>query len=256
MKKRIIAGIILILVIAVIALLYTVSHLGPLIKNAVNTYGPGMTKTDVRLSDVNVSLLSGRASIQNLFIGNPPGFKSREALSVNSVYVDVDEKSLIGSTIIIDRIEVISPRITYETRGSTDNFKTILNNIRSAARSGTTAGTAQAKKKPGKKVLIRDLIIRDGKVTVASTLAGGGRITVSLPDTHLTNVGGNGKGVTPEEAFTAIVSNLYAGITSPSVIGGIDSQLKQAGTGIGSAGRNIQEGVNSVTGALKGVLGN
>jgi hypothetical protein len=31
--------------------------------------------------------------------------------------------------------------------------------------------------------------------------------------------------------------------------------LKQAGTGIGSAGTHIQKGVNSLTGALKGVLG-
>lgn len=255
MKKWISGGIIAILAIAVIALIYTASHLGPLITSAINTYGPKMTKTYVRVGGTDVSLLSGRASLKSLYIGNPPGFTSGEALSVDSICVDVDEKSLAGSTIIIDRIEVVAPRITYETKGSTDNFKTILNNVRSAARSGTAPGSGE-EKKPGKKVLIRDLFIRNGTVTAAGTLLGGGRISAALPDIHLTNVGGEGKGITFEEAFAAIAAELYTGISSPSVVGGIDQQLKEFGGQATSAGKGIKEGVNAVTGALKGVLGN
>jgi len=95
MKKwvMIIAGV----VIVVVAILFVVviSNLGPVIKTAVNTYGPEITKTDVHLSDVDVSLLSAQAEIRKFYLGNPAKFKSPEAMTVRSIYIDMNEKSLL-----------------------------------------------------------------------------------------------------------------------------------------------------------------
>ena len=87
-----------------------------------------MTKTDLRINDVSISLFSGEAKLKDFYLGNPKGFKSLEAMSVNAIYADVDEKSISRDPIIIDRIEVAGPKITYEKVARTDNFKTILNN--------------------------------------------------------------------------------------------------------------------------------
>ena len=75
MKKWIfIAGgaIVVLIIILVVAGL---SNLGPMIKMAVNTYAPKITKTEVHLADVDISIFSGKAALKNFSIGNPGGFK-------------------------------------------------------------------------------------------------------------------------------------------------------------------------------------
>jgi len=47
-------------VVVVVFLVVGISNIGPIIKKAVNTYGPDITKTAVRLGDVDVSVFSGR----------------------------------------------------------------------------------------------------------------------------------------------------------------------------------------------------
>lgn len=103
-----------------------------MIKHTVNTFGPEMLKTDVRLGDVSVSLFSAKTVLKDFHHGNTKGFKSPNAMNVGSIHVDVIEGSLTGDTIIIDRIEVLSPKITYEKIRGTDNFQTILNNVKKA----------------------------------------------------------------------------------------------------------------------------
>ena len=125
MKKWIYIGIGTIVVVIAI-LIFGLSNLGPIIKRAVNSYGPQITKTELHVADVGVSIFSGEAKIKRFFLGNPSGFKTPSAMKVGSVLVNVDEKSLTSNTIVIDRIEVISPEITYEKKGNIDNFNTIL----------------------------------------------------------------------------------------------------------------------------------
>ena len=129
MKKWIlISGGVLVVIIAVV-LVVGVLKLGPIIKKAVNTYGPGITNTDMRLADVDVSIFSAKAELKGFYLGNPKGFQSPQAMTVGGIYLDVDEGSLTGDTIIIDKIEVVAPQITYEKKKGTDNFQTILNNV-------------------------------------------------------------------------------------------------------------------------------
>jgi len=104
-------------IVVVIAIInFGLSNLGPIIKKAVNSYGPKITKTELHVDDVGVSIFSAEAKIKIFFLGNPSGFKTPSAMEVGSVLVDVDEKSLSNNTIVIDRIEVIRPEITYEKK--------------------------------------------------------------------------------------------------------------------------------------------
>jgi len=108
------------IVVIIAIIIFGLSNLGPIIKKAVNSYGPKITKTELHVDDVGVSIFSAEAKIKNFFLGNPSGFKTPSAMEVGSVLVDVDEKSLSNNTIVIDRIEVIRPEITYEKKGRTD----------------------------------------------------------------------------------------------------------------------------------------
>jgi len=245
MKKWIIVG--AAVVIAIVVFLFVgISNLGPLIKNAVNTYGPKMTQTEVRLGDVGLSLFSGQANLKDLYLGNPKGFESPEAMKVASIHVDVEERSLAGDTIIIDKIEVVGPEITYEKVASTDNFQTILKNLKKTTGAGEPSGKGAEEEVDGKKIVIRDFMVRGGKVNLALSMPGlvEKRISTSLPDIHLKDVG---KGGAPApEVFEQIFAALYREITSPTVTKQLNQELKALGLDMGSLGDSAKKKVEAV----------
>lgn len=268
MKKWILIGGGAFVVIVVIVVVVGVSNLGPIIKNAVNTFGPEITKTEVRLGDVEISLFSAEAKLKDFFLGNPEGFKSPQALSVRSIHVNVDEKSLTKDTIIIDRIEVVAPEITYEKVRGTDNFKAIQNNVNKVVSANKTAkkSGAQGKEDGGKKIIIRNFIVKDGKVNLTMSALGGKTIAANLPDIHLKDVGQKEGGVSPADAFKEIFDTLYAKINSPAVTDIFSKGLKTLTGGtkavtegvtkqLGTAGEGVKGGVKSATDKLKGIFG-
>jgi len=265
MKKWIIVG--AVVVIAIVVFLFLgISNLGPLMKNAVNTYGPRMTHTEVRLGDVGLSLFSGQATLKDLYLGNPKGFKSPEAMKVGSIHVDVDERSLTGDTIIIDKIEVLGPELTYEKTARTDNFQTILKNLKSTTGEGGPSGKGTGKEGDGKQLLVRDFILKGGKVNLALSLPGlvEKGISASLPDIHLKDVGKGG--APPSEVFEQIFAALYGEMTSPTVTNHLNQELKALGLDMGSLGEGVRkkaeavgesakEELEAVTDKMKGLLG-
>jgi len=268
MKKWILLGGGVIIVIIVIAIVVGLSNIGPMIKNAVNTYGPKLTKTEVRVGDVGVSLFSAEAELKDFFLGNPKGFKSPQAMSVKSIYVNVDEKSLTGNTIIIDRIEVVAPEITHEKIHGTDNFQTILNNVKKAvgADKATEKPDEKVKKDEGKKILIKNFIVRDGKINLAMSMLGGKTLSASLPDIHLKDVGQEKGGTSPADAFKEIFAALYAKITSPAVTDVFNKGLEKLASGtkavteeakkkLETASEGAQKEVKATTDKLKGLFG-
>ncbi len=267
MKKVLIAvGVVIVLVLAL--LFFGISKLGPIIKQAVNTEGPKITGTELRLGDVDIALFSGRAKLQDFLLGNPGGFDSPRALTVKSIQVDVDEKSLTGDTVIIDRVEVVRPEIFFEKKGRTDNFKTILNQIKSATGAGGSRGTEpNGGEKPAKKLLIREFVVRDGQVNLTVSGLKERKINVALPEIRLQNIGGQQQGVVPAEAARQIVAALYEKISSPQVREQLNRQLQELGgeakamgeeavrETVESAGQKAGEEVESAKEKLKGLLG-
>lgn len=256
-----------IVIIIIIALIVGVSNLGPMIRTAVNSYGPGITRTTVELGDVDVSLFSAEAELGDFLLGNPKGFKSPHAITVGAIYVDIDESSLAGNTIVIDRIEVVAPNITYERKSGTDNFQTILNNVKQAVSTeASSRKTSDAGKSSdeggGRKILIKNFIIRDGKVNLAMGILGGKTIGAPLPDIHLKDIGKEKGGTSAAEAFKEIFSALYASITSPSVTGALNDGLKEIGARLESVGSDAKKAGESavkelgdVGEKLKGLFG-
>ncbi len=240
MKKiALIGGSVVILVI--IFLIVGLSNLGPIIKTAVNKYGPLMTKTEVSLRDVKVSILSGEAGLIDFCLGNPKGFKSPHAISVGKVSVDVDEKSLTEDTIIIDKIEVAAPEIIYERAFKTDNFQSLLQNLQGAASSEKKAATKTGGNSGGKKIMIRDFLLKDAKLTLATTIMDVKSATAKIPDIHLKNIGTNNDGLFPAEAFEKIIAALYKTITSPGVANALKQSLKDLENDIKAAGDDAKE---------------
>ena len=255
MKKWILIICGVLVIIAIILLIVGVSNLGPIIRKAVNTYGPGMTKTEVRIGDVGISIFSGEAKLKDFYLGNPRGFKSPQAMIVKSIYVDVDEGSLTGKTIVIDTIEVVRPDITYEKKGRTDNFKTILGNINGSASVDKSPERQTEGKGDGKKILIKNFIVRGGKVKLTRSVLGDQSISASLPDIHLKDIGKEKGGAPPGEVFKKVFAELYKEITSPAVTDKLNRELKESGLKVGTVRDDAEKELKEVTGKVKGLFG-
>src|SRR5574341_303906 len=267
MKKWILLGAGAIVIIIVIVVVVGLSNLGPIIRTAINTYGPRITKTEVRVGDVGISIFSGEAKLKDFLLGNPKGFRSAQAMSVGSIYVGVNEKSLAGDTIIIEKIEVVRPEITYEKSGGTDNFNAILSNVRASTGEAKASKAVSAGEGQGKKLLIRNLVVKEGKVNLAiSTPAIAKTISAPLPDLQLKNLGAGKGGASPAEVFETVLAALHKQITSQSVADLLNKELKTFGTSLETVGGTAKQqleslgkgdvkGAGKVGDTIKGLLG-
>ena len=247
-----------IMTIIIIILVAGLLNLGRLIKNAVNTYGPGITKTEVRLGGVGISLLAGEVRLKDFFLGNPTGFTSPHALKVASVFVNIDESSLRKNTIIIDKIELVAPEIIYEKRSRTDNFQKILSNMQTPGRSDTTAQASSGNEPESKKVLIKDFIVRDATISLALSMLGDQSIKAQaqLPELHLKDIGKETGGLSPTEAFKQLLASLYGGITTPAVMGSLNKELKVKGSDLLELGKKTtKKGLEETSKKIKGLFG-
>jgi hypothetical protein len=257
-KKWIFIGCGALVIIVVLLLVLGISNLGPIIKEAVNAHGPGITKTDLRLGDVGISIFSGEAKLKKFHMGNPKGFKSASAMDVGSIYVDLDEGSLTEDTIIIDKVEVVDPEITYEKAGIIDNFKAILNNVKKSVGGGGSSKKKQPEKKEGKekKFLIRDFILKNGKVKLAlSSIPGGKSISAALPDIHLKDVGKENGGASAAQLFEQVLAAIYEKITSSDVTDVLNKELKSLGLDMDKIGKSATKSLKPLSKKVKGLFG-
>lgn len=202
-------------IIGIIAL--GVLNLGTLIKTVTETVGPKLTKTEVKLDSADVAIMSGEGTLSGFLLGNPSGYTLPSAVECNTVRIRVVKDSLSTDKIIIDEIFVDSPVIGYEKRGKTDNFQTILNNIKQVVAQDQQQESTDSSSETGaeKKIQINNFIVRNGKINLAGDmleLFGNKGTGIALPNIHLKDIGKD-KDTTPAEAFSIILGELTGNVT-------------------------------------------
>ena len=205
---KIIIGIIVILLIAAFIL---VASINQIVKTAVNTYVPEITKTAVNLEEVDLKLLKGSFKIEDLDIRNPSGFSDNSIFSLDKVLLKVDLASLTKDVIIIDKLEVKDAEFLYEIRNGASNLGVLMTNINSylSPSSGKKeVAPAEESTKPGKKVFIRELVFTDGEVKVAATLMKNDtkKIEIKIPDIIVNNIGTQENGLPIGDAIAKSLS--------------------------------------------------
>jgi len=244
----IILGIIAIIVLAVL-------NLGTLIKTATEEYGPAMTKTAVKLDSADISILSGSGSLSGFLLGNPKGFTMPSAIECDTIRVKVDKGSLTSDTIIIDEIYIDAPVISYEQKGKTDNFQTILNNINQAITSDQKATkNTEASDESGseKNIQINNFIVKNGTINLGGSLMkifGEGGMGIDLPDIHLKDIGKESK-TSPAEAFSIVLKEMTGDISG--TVSNVGKELKKQ---LNNAVEGVTGGTDSIGKAVKGLFG-
>jgi hypothetical protein len=203
MKKIIVRTLIALVVVLVLAVLAVGLLLDKAIKTGVETFGPRLTKVDVTVQSVSLSLFSGSGTIKGLLVGNPQGFKTPSAIQVGTVSLSLEPRSLLADKIVVKSINVQGPEITFETDLRNNNLKKLLANVQETTGGGAHEPAkpqepAQPKEaKPAKKLEVDDFVISGGKVHVNVTALVGQSATIPLPDIHLQALGTGPEGITP-----------------------------------------------------------
>src|SRR5215470_16284164 len=109
MKKFLVRSLVVLIILIVLAVGVTYLYLGTIIKKGVETVGPQITKTDVKLNSVTLSVLSGSGKIKGFVLGNPQGFKTPAAISVGTANLAIEPRSLFDNKVIIRDITVDGP---------------------------------------------------------------------------------------------------------------------------------------------------
>jgi hypothetical protein len=205
MKSKIIIALAIVLVIVLGGLYYLISNIDSIVKAGIEKYGSRATGTDVRVASVKIRLRAGEGSIGGLSIGNPSGYSSRDAFSLKDITVAIDTGSVTKDPVVIDRIAVLAPSVTYEVN---ESGKANINEIKANLESYRGIGQDREEKADGgKKMLIRSLVIEEAQVDVRVAALPEESMSAKIPRIQLTNVGGKG-GATPEEIALQVLRPL------------------------------------------------
>ena len=244
--------ILVVLVILVVVLVVVASlFLGSIVKTAAEKAGPMALGVPIKLEKASFQLLRGKISLHGFVLGNPEGFKTEQAIGVGEVTVELEPKSLLTDTIVIKRIYVDAPDITYELGLGKSNIGRILEQASGPEKAEAKVEPEEKKapatdEKAGKKVVIEDFLIENGHIRISTTLAMGAAAPIPLPTIHLTDIGKDTEGASPIEVIRQVLG---------AIVGSVTKVVTGAAGLVGDGAQAVGEGAVKTVDATAEVVG-
>lgn len=213
------------------AIFFLYSNLDSIIQAAVEKYGTEILDVRVSLQEVEIDPASGVGALKGLWVRNPKGFETAHIFQLGRIKLDLDLSTVTKDVIVVNEISIDRPSITYEWAKDGSNFDQIHQNV---SRSSSTQAKAKKSEKPGPKLLIKNLYLREPEVAISSQFLKGKKFSKKLETVHLKNIGGNSnKGASPDEVTRLVMKHLK-GRLGPAVadvglgnLRGVASQAKK-----------------------------
>lgn len=121
MKKVLVTILVLLLLLGIAAWYFVSFRLDGVIKQQIEQVGSQTMGTSVSVGSVTSDLKNGSLIISSITVANPPGYKNKNALSLNGIEAAVDYKTLDIKRIIVDQ-----PEIVIEEKNGASNFTDLL----------------------------------------------------------------------------------------------------------------------------------
>jgi hypothetical protein len=254
-----VGGLGVVLVLALVVFVFT--GLGAAIKSVVEGVGSAVTQTDVKLASADVSVTSGEGMLKGLVVGNPKGYSTPSAIELGEIKVSLDTSTVTSDTIVIKEVLIDGPHLTYEIGPGGSNIGVIENNVAAygggakesgGGKGGKSSGggprePSGAKAEGGKKVIIENLIVRNGRVDVSASFLKGKSVGAALGEIHLKGIGKASGGATPSQ-----VTQLLLGALTKSALDAVAGlNLDGLKKGVGDALGGAVEGVKDIFGGKK-----
>jgi hypothetical protein len=253
--KKILIGLLIVVVIIAAGLFYLWQGRDRFIKTAIEEAGSRATQVSVKLKEVDTgNVLDGSVALRGLVVGNPAGFKTDSAFKLGEVSVKVDPASVMSDTIVIKEVVIGAPQVTYEFGAGGSNVGTIQKNVEKMAGGASGGGSSSSGGGSGKKVVIENLYVRDGKVNVSADFLQGKQTGTNLPTIHLKDIGKSSGGASPTEVAEQVIAAITKASTSAVGkldVGAIKDALgKEMGAKMGDVQKSLEQGTGGATDAI------
>jgi uncharacterized protein involved in outer membrane biogenesis len=253
MKKLLIRLLIALGALIIIVIVAISLFLNAALKRGIETVGPMLTKVQVKLDSVSLSLLSGSGKLKGLVVGNPEGYKTPSAIEVRNARIELQPGSVFADKVVVKSIHVEAPEITFETDVKGNNLNKIIANLQASTGGTQAAATEPSKeKKTGKKLEVDDFLISGAKLHVAVSTLGGRSATVALPEIHLVDLGKGPEGITAAELTQRVLQAIEkeAIQASSGAVADLSKQAAGLTKGMSSTGTGAVDQVTKGLGGL------
>ncbi len=248
MKRLFVRVVVILLVLLVVAVGVSIYFLGSIVKKGVETVGPQITKTEIKLDSATLSLLSGSGKLKGLLVGNPEGFKTESAIKVGAVSIGIVARSVFSDKVRVTQVNVQAPVITFEGGLKGNNLSKLLDNVQAASGGSDKPKATSSDKSASKKLQVDDFLISGGKINLSIDAGplGGKSATVPLPEIHLTNLGTGPDGITAADLTAKVLKELLQAAIPAAEKAVVD--LGKGATGVvKDAGKTATEGAEKAT---------
>jgi uncharacterized protein involved in outer membrane biogenesis len=208
--KKLLLGLLALILIIVGVVAYGIMNSGSLIKEAVNKYAPDMTLTKVELAQSDISFMSGAASMKGLVIGNPKGFSDLHSMKVDNVTIRMNMQKTTEKLIHLEEITIEGVDLNLEIGKAGNNFKVIQKNIETFLKNKGV--DMESDSQSDVKFIVDQINLRGTKVRAKSEMLGKA-IQTTLPDLSLSNIGTGTGGATGAEIAEQIFGKLNKSLT-------------------------------------------
>ena len=253
MKKaiKIILGTVVALVAIVIVLVLALPlWIGPVATGVANSVVPGITGTDFKLGRFALNPYSGVLQVGDLDLSNPPGYQEKTAVKLDGFTVDLGMCSLATDVIHVEDV-VLDGLYVYTSDLLGGNFKKIADHAsggESEKAEATKPAEAEAAKpkadeKPGKKICIDHLVLKNIKIKIGMMPA------LPVPTIELADLGkpkdaNDAGGITFEELWATLLEKVMA--TAGAMSDGLKALGNLTGEGAKALGNLTGEGAKAL----------
>jgi hypothetical protein len=190
------------------------------------TYALGV---DTKVGFVRIGLLTESFRIGSLKIENPPGFDAKHLLTLGDGRLETPIGSLQKEVVEVPLFVLEGVEVALEKAKGKTNYGVILANLKRFESAGSKPAPSESEEAgPGRRFIVRELLIRDVSAHVEHTewLGALGAIDVEVPEIRLKNIGAhNARGVAMSELTNIIMKAIFGGIARygtnlPNVLAG------------------------------------
>lgn len=215
-------------------ILWLRSNLDGIVRQAIIDYGTAMTKAPISVEAVKIDAASGEGTISGLTIGNPAGFQTAHALKIQQLSLAIEPSSLTSQVIVIRKIAILSPEVTYEKGDAMTNFDAIQHNIKQYT------GAQEKPENPTTRFIVEEFTMRHASAQASASFMKGKTIGVNLPDLTLHQIGKKEGGIS-------------AGALGNTIANAMQKQLTGA-INFNTLGKAAEDAAKSVSKAASGAL--
>ncbi|MDD9858956.1 MAG: AsmA family protein [Nitrospira sp.] len=246
-------------VLAVVGLVVLGLSFTTLIKTGVERIGTRVLGVPVTVEDADLSFLPGwttvRVSLKHLTIANPAGYETAHAFSFPNVQIQIDWRSLLTDTVVVEDVWLAEPGITLERvklRSNLGDIRNIVTRNRHADEDDERDDEHEDDEDDDTRLHIKKLTVKDATINVSLIGGATGVVRLPLPDFEVHDIGKPSRGASLREASARIFEAMYGAILdavtkSGTVFPGDVGQLGQAARDLGKTvekvGRELLKGL-------------